>query len=47
LVADLANREQAAADLKQQALIGAWDLLDFGNFLHNDGESGIGDAMGG
>ncbi len=47
LVADLANREQAAADLKQQAFIGAWDLLDFGNFLHNDGESGIGNALDG
>ena len=46
LVADLANREEAAADLKEQAFAGVWDLLDFGNFAHNDGESGIGNAPG-
>lgn len=46
LVADLANQEEAAAALKEQAFIGVWDLLDFGNFLHNDGESGIGNALG-
>jgi hypothetical protein len=46
LVADLANQEEAAAALKEQAFIGVWDLLDFGNFLHNDGESGIGTALG-
>lgn len=45
LVADLANQEEAAAALKQQAFIGVWDLLDFGNFLHRDGESGIGNAL--
>ena len=45
LVADLANQESEAAALKQQVFIGAWDLLDFGNFLHNDGESGIGNAL--
>jgi hypothetical protein len=46
LVADLANQEDAAAALKEQAFIGVWDLLDFGNLLHNDGESGIGNALG-
>ncbi len=45
LVADLANREEAAADLKEQAFAGVWDLLDFGNFAHNDGQSGIGNAL--
>ncbi len=45
LVADFANREEATADLKQQAFIGVWDLLDFGNFLHNPGQSGIGNAL--
>jgi hypothetical protein len=45
LVADLANQEEAAAALKEQAFTGVWDLLDFGNFLHNDGESGIGNAL--
>ena len=45
LVADLANREEAAADLKEQAFAGVWDLLDFGNFAHNDGQGGIGNAL--
>jgi hypothetical protein len=45
LVADLANREEAAAELKGQAFAGVWDLLDFGNFAHNDGQSGIGNAL--
>lgn len=43
--ADLANREEAAAALKEQAFIGVWDLLDFGNVAHNDGQSGIGNAL--
>jgi len=46
LVADLANSEEAAADLKEQAFIGVWDLLDFGNFAHRDGQSGLGNALG-
>lgn len=46
LVADLANREEAAAALKEQAFITVWDLLDFGNLLHNEGESGIGNSLG-
>ena len=45
LVADLANREEAAAELKEQAFAGVWDLLDFGNFAHNDGQGGIGNAL--
>jgi len=45
LVADLANREEAAASLKEQAFAGVWDLLDFGNFAHNDGQGGIGNAL--
>ena len=45
LVADLANREESAADLKEQAFAGVWDLLDFGNLAHNPGESGIGNAL--
>lgn len=45
LVADLANQEEAAADLKEQAFTTVWDLLDFGNFLHRDGQSGIGNAL--
>ncbi len=47
LVADLANQEEAAAALKEQAFTTVWDLLDFGNLLHNDGRSGIGNALGG
>ena len=45
LVADLADREEAAASLKEQAFAGVWDLLDFGNFAHNDGQGGIGNAL--
>lgn len=46
LVADLANREEAAADLKEQAFVTVWDLLDFGGLLHNPGQSGIGNSLG-
>ncbi len=46
LVADLANREDEAQDLKEQVYAGVWDLLDPTGILHTPGQSGIGDALG-
>ena len=46
LVADLGNQEVEAQALKQQVFSGGWDLLDPAEILHNDGESGIGNALG-
>jgi hypothetical protein len=46
LVADLANRENEAQALKEQAFTGVWDLLDPTGILHPPGQPGIGGALG-
>jgi hypothetical protein len=45
LVADLANQEDQAQALKEQAFADVWDLLDPLGILHPPGEPGIGSAL--
>ncbi len=46
IVADLINLEQPGAALKVQAVTTVWDLLDPFELAHNEGNSGIGGAVG-
>ncbi|MHC9291668.1 hypothetical protein ACRCUN_04330 [Mycobacterium sp. LTG2003] len=45
IAADLLNQEVAGDELKQQFFITAWNILDPFNLAHNDGKSGIGNAV--